>query len=532
MTAFWGAEAVRPWPAKRDAGPLAAAAPVHPTVSKSRTVEPASAEPVDLRGVVVCRRRRRGRRDHRRGGGKGVDRERPRDRRALVAGGVDRLHREAVRPVREPRGLERGRALLQGARVDPADEGRARLAGGECEGGRGVVGERPLGGPLGDARGRCRGVGRERAVRVEGRLRRPVVREQAGAPAADTDVRVGRARRGVAPVEPVQALQVPGASMGEDHVDRAREVGSLVRRADVDSRSVGRGRPPAELGDPEGRCRIPIARHDPADVLNRHPDAVGVRGVGMLRHRVEVGLDARHRVDVVQEVEGVRVLLRRDARGDDHSLVIPRLDRVVGDAQELGVFVGGLGDGVALIERGPEIRLVPDLPGADRELHCGRPELVVIRIRPVAAARTVPAYRGFQEVSPGLLGQSTVDRGARDAARSRPGGRAEDEGGPPDVVRRQASHHPVRLAPVAMAALVLDSPPAKQEAGRLDPGRVDRLHVRVVEQGPLVDAVELRSRGLRPRDREQAERQPGERDRGRLEQPHRRPPADPTLSAS
>lgn len=45
VVALSGTESVRPCAANRAAGPLAAAAPVHPVVSYSLTVEPASAEP-------------------------------------------------------------------------------------------------------------------------------------------------------------------------------------------------------------------------------------------------------------------------------------------------------------------------------------------------------------------------------------------------------------------------------------------------------------------------------------------------------
>ena len=154
----------------------------------------------------------------------------------------------------------RARRTVKGARVDPAGEGRTGLVRVNEKRGLGLRDEAALARPPADARRGDGGLGRKGEESVKGGLRGPVMREQAGGAAAEALVDVGGARVRVTPKEPVQALGVPGASVGEDQREGLGEHARLALRAQVRI-AIGGRRSPPELGDPERRCPVAVARH-------------------------------------------------------------------------------------------------------------------------------------------------------------------------------------------------------------------------------------------------------------------------------
>ncbi len=73
---------------------------------------------------------------------------------------------------------------------------------------------------------------------------------------------------------------------------------------------------------------------------------------------VEVRLDPGHRVELREECPCSHVSEPGHAGGDDPGVLIPALDRWVGDLEEARVLAGRRIWGEVLLQ----IRLVPDLP--------------------------------------------------------------------------------------------------------------------------------------------------------------------------
>src|SRR3954447_21206936 len=102
--------------------------------------------------------------------------------------------------------------------------------------------------------------GREALEGVVGGLRVPVVLQEPRAVAKAALDRPGGAR--IAPVEPEDALHLPGLAMAQDQLVGPLEQLLLTGDALAEAEAVGGSRSPAELGEPQRLFLVAVSRHD------------------------------------------------------------------------------------------------------------------------------------------------------------------------------------------------------------------------------------------------------------------------------
>ena len=270
-------------------------------------------------------------------------------------------------------------------------------------------------------------------------------------------------------------------SPGEpDHPEQAQLIAAVEQRPEAGAQQLGL--PLGSLGELVARARVgsPADLGHPqrgvvADLVNEHPrllhlseDRARLRSVGVDSDDVDGVGDPVAAVQVPEEVDRVdrAVGLGRDEHSGRHQLRVgvDLLDHPGGALEELGVGAG-VGAG------GPEdggVRLVPDLPGADRlgfDLRIGfgqgPPEVAV---GPVALGC------GGEEVRPGVERLVVGGRGIG-ARRPVDRGSAEDEGNRLDAPGGELAQLRVVGRPVVSALLALDRRPREQQVVAADPSR-------------------------------------------------------------
>ena len=216
--------------------------------------------------------------------------------------------------------------------------------------------------------------------RAQGRLGPPAAVDQPGVepPEVLEARRIGRA---VAPSEVDDAAQPGLVAYRHERAEHAADPARLAcgaHREGARRAAVG----PAELGDPDARVAVAVLVHEAARLLHRGHHARGVARVRMDRECVECAsraclVHAAHEI-----VEGDAEPAVGDACAHHVRAGIEVPDRP-GDASEQARVLGWIRSARPV---GGEARLVPHLPGADRDLG----QLGVRE--PEAAARSVAAH--------------------------------------------------------------------------------------------------------------------------------------------
>ena len=149
----------------------------------------------------------------------------------------------------------------------------------------------------------------------------------------------------------------------DDEPERLLEHPLLALRPLVQSEAVRVVRAPAELRDPDGGPLVAMAPHHAADPRDLAAHLADLGRVGIDGDRVERGLDLMRRVEAVEELLVRRPAPARHPRQDHVRARVRARDRAVRAAHQRCVL-GHRGMGR---EELLQVRLVPDLPVADRQ---------------------------------------------------------------------------------------------------------------------------------------------------------------------